>query len=117
MEIYAIGLIQETVAEFFGLLRCDEIERLVDVRVDIPSQVAAFARRDDLTHFLREFVGADYVRKPLLAPTKELLQRIATVTAAPQRSGFTSTIRIADRWRSRSWTFGSGSTARSRRRQ
>jgi uncharacterized protein (DUF488 family) len=74
MEIYTIGFTKKTAAEFFESLKHQEIERLVDVRVNNTSQLAAFAKRDDLTYFLEELVGADYVHEPLLAPTKELLK-------------------------------------------
>lgn len=74
MEIYTIGFTKKTAAEFFESLKRHEIERLVDVRVNNTSQLAAFAKRDDLIYFLEELVGADYVHEPLLAPTKELLK-------------------------------------------
>lgn len=74
MEIYTIGFTKKTAAEFFESLKRHDIERLVDVRVNNTSQLAAFAKRDDLTYFLKELVGADYVHEPLLAPTKELLK-------------------------------------------
>jgi hypothetical protein len=45
----------------------------VDVRLNNVSQLAAFAKRDDLRFFLREICGAEYVHEPLLAPTQELL--------------------------------------------
>ena len=74
MEIYTIGFTKKTAAEFFESLKRHEIERLVDVRVNNTSQLAAFAKRDDLIYFLEELVGADYVHEPLLAPTRELLK-------------------------------------------
>lgn len=74
MEIYTIGFTQKTAAEFFESLKRHEIERLVDVRVNNTSQLAAFAKRDDLAYFLKELVDAEYVHEPLLAPTKELLK-------------------------------------------
>lgn len=74
MEIYTIGFTKQTAAEFFESLRQHGIERLVDVRVNNTSQLAGFAKRDDLTYFLRELVGAEYLHEPLLAPTKDLLK-------------------------------------------
>lgn len=74
MEIYTIGFTKKTAAEFFETLKRHEIERLVDVRVNNTSQLAAFAKRDDLTYFVGELVGADYVHELILAPTKELLK-------------------------------------------
>jgi uncharacterized protein (DUF488 family) len=74
MEIYTIGFTKKTAAEFFEPLRKQGIDRLVDVRVNNTSQLAGFAKRDDLTYFLRELVAAEYLHEPLLAPTKELLK-------------------------------------------
>lgn len=74
MEIYTIGFTKKTAAEFFESLKRHEVELLVDVRVNNTSQLAAFAKRDDLKYFLKELVGAEYLHEPLLAPTKELLK-------------------------------------------
>ena len=37
------------------------------------SQLAGFAKRDDLAFFLKEVCGMDYVHLPNLAPTQEML--------------------------------------------
>jgi len=74
MEIYTIGFTKKSAREFFESLRRHGIERLVDVRINNTSQLAAFAKRDDLEYFLDELLGAEYVHEPLLAPTKELLK-------------------------------------------
>jgi uncharacterized protein (DUF488 family) len=74
MEIYTIGFTKKTAAEFFESLKRNGIERLVDVRVNNTSQLAAFAKRDDLTYFLDELAGADYVHEPMLAPTRDMLK-------------------------------------------
>jgi uncharacterized protein (DUF488 family) len=46
---------------------------LIDVRLNNTSQLAGFAKRDDLQYFLRAICSADYVHEPLLAPTEEIL--------------------------------------------
>jgi hypothetical protein len=46
---------------------------LIDVRLGNTSQLAGFAKRDDLSYFLRELCGAEYHHEPTLAPTKEIL--------------------------------------------
>jgi uncharacterized protein (DUF488 family) len=46
---------------------------VVDVRLNNVSQLAGFAKRDDLRFFLAEICGAEYVHEPRLAPTQELL--------------------------------------------
>jgi uncharacterized protein (DUF488 family) len=73
MEVYTIGFTKKSAEEFFGLLRAAGIKRLLDVRLNNVSQLAGFAKRDDLRFFLKELCGADYIHEPLLAPTQELL--------------------------------------------
>jgi uncharacterized protein (DUF488 family) len=51
------------------------VTRLVDVRLNNSSQLAAFAKQEDLRYFLRELCGAEYVHEQLLAPTQDILDR------------------------------------------
>jgi uncharacterized protein (DUF488 family) len=73
MEIYSIGFTQKSASEFFGTLKAYGIERLLDVRLNNTSQLAAFAKQADLAYFLREICGATYEHEPLLAPTQDIL--------------------------------------------
>jgi uncharacterized protein (DUF488 family) len=73
MEIYTIGFTKKTAEQFFGLLKEAGIKRLLDVRLNNVSQLAGFAKREDLAFFLREICAADYVHEPLLAPAQEML--------------------------------------------
>ncbi len=73
MEIYSIGFTKKTAQQFFGLLRGAGIKRLLDVRLNNVSQLAGFAKREDLAFFLKEICGADYLHQTLLAPTQEML--------------------------------------------
>ncbi|MBM4077228.1 MAG: DUF488 domain-containing protein, partial [Planctomycetes bacterium] len=73
MEVFTIGFTQITAADFFGKLRRYGIRRLVDVRLNNVSQLAAFAKRDDLAFFLKELCGAEYIHEIRLAPTQEML--------------------------------------------
>ncbi len=73
MEIFTIGFTRTTAEDFFGRLRSRRIERLLDVRLNNRSQLAGFAKRDDLAYFLRELLGAAYEHSPLLAPTQDIL--------------------------------------------
>ncbi len=43
------------------------------MRLNNTSQLAGFAKRDDLHYFLRELCDAEYRHEPTLAPTKEIL--------------------------------------------
>jgi uncharacterized protein (DUF488 family) len=73
MEIYSIGFTQKTAEQFFRLLKGAGIRRLLDVRLNNVSQLAGFAKRQDLPFFLKEICRAEYVHEPLLAPTQEML--------------------------------------------
>jgi uncharacterized protein (DUF488 family) len=73
LTIYSIGFTQRTAEEFFGALRDAGVRLLLDVRLNNTSQLAGFAKRDDLRFFLREVCAADYEHEPLLAPTQEML--------------------------------------------
>jgi uncharacterized protein (DUF488 family) len=73
MEVFTIGFTKKTAADFFGRLRQAGIKRLIDVRLNNGSQLAAFTKRDDLEFFLRELCGAEYIHERLLAPTQEML--------------------------------------------
>ena len=71
--VYTIGFTRRTAEDFFETLRRAGVKRLLDVRLRNTSQMAIFARRQDLPYFLRELNGMDYEHQPLLSPTPELL--------------------------------------------
>lgn len=73
MKIYTIGFTKKNAETFFGFLRENAVVRLIDVRLNNVSQLAGFAKRDDLKFFLRELCDAEYVHMPDLAPTKDIL--------------------------------------------
>lgn len=73
MKVYTIGFTQKSAKKFFGFLQSSGIKTLIDVRLNNVSQLAGFAKRDDLRFFLKELCGAEYVHLPELAPTKEIL--------------------------------------------
>lgn len=71
--VYTIGFTRKTAEVFFTLLRASGVEVLVDIRLHNRSQLAGFAKRDDLAWFARELAGIEYLHLPELAPTQELL--------------------------------------------
>lgn len=75
MEISTIGFAGHGAESFFGGLISSGIQQLVDVRINNVSQLAGFAKRDDLRYFLGQLGGIAYVHEPRLAPTAELLKR------------------------------------------
>ena len=73
MKIFTIGFTKKTAEEFFETLRASGANRLVDVRLNNVSQLAGFAKKQDLAYFLRTICGMDYVHLPVLAPTQDIL--------------------------------------------
>ena len=73
--IYTIGFTQLALAEFIGLLRGAGVDAVIDTRLRNTSQLAGWAKRDDLAFLLREGFGIAYEHVPLFAPSDELLDR------------------------------------------
>jgi uncharacterized protein (DUF488 family) len=73
MKVYTCGFTQKTARQFFESLQRAGIRRLIDVRLKNVSQLAGFAKKDDLAYFLEVICQAEYLHEPLLAPTEELL--------------------------------------------
>ena len=73
VKIYTIGFTKKSAGQFFGALRKAGIKRLIDIRLNNSSQLAGFTKQDDLSFFLKEICGAEYIHNLLLAPTKEIL--------------------------------------------
>jgi len=75
MKIFTIGFTKKTARRFFDLLRAAGSMRIVDVRLNNVSQLAGFAKRDDLAYFADTICGMEYSHVPKLAPTQEMLDR------------------------------------------
>jgi uncharacterized protein (DUF488 family) len=73
MKIFTIGFTKKSARTFFTKLRESGAQQVVDVRLNNVSQLAGFAKKDDLQFFLREICHMDYVHLPILAPTAEML--------------------------------------------
>jgi uncharacterized protein (DUF488 family) len=73
MKVFTIGFTKKTARRFFELLRASGTKRVVDVRLNNVSQLAGFAKKDDLAYFLKEIGGMEYIHLPALAPTQEML--------------------------------------------
>ena len=73
MRILTVGFTRKSAQRFFELLHEAGVSRIVDVRLNNASQLAGFAKKNDLKWFARELCGIDYIHEPSLAPTQELL--------------------------------------------
>ena len=73
IDIYTIGFTKKSAETFFNFLKQSNVRTLIDVRLNNVSQLAGFAKRDDLKFFLNELCDAEYIYLPELAPTKDIL--------------------------------------------
>lgn len=73
MKTFTIGFTQKTAKHFFSVIKKNNISRVVDVRLNTTSQLAGFAKKNDLDYFLKELCQADYIHIPDLTPTKSML--------------------------------------------
>lgn len=72
-KLFTIGFTQKSAEDFFGQLTNAGVRRVIDVRLNNRSQLAGFAKKEDLKYFLNAIGGIEYVHVPLLAPKKEML--------------------------------------------
>jgi uncharacterized protein (DUF488 family) len=72
--VSTIGFTKTTAEGFFERLLKSEVKKVIDVRLHNTSQLAGFAKADDLAYFLRRIGGIEYIHQPLLAPTESLLK-------------------------------------------
>jgi uncharacterized protein (DUF488 family) len=71
--LYTIGFTKKNAQAFFSKLQKAGVTKLIDIRLNNVSQLAGFAKRDDLIFFLKELCDCDYKHMPIFAPTKEIL--------------------------------------------
>lgn len=69
--LFTIGFTQKSAQQFFGLLKDHGVTLLADIRLNVTSQLAGFAKARDLQYFLK-LHGIRYAHWLDLAPTKEL---------------------------------------------
>jgi uncharacterized protein (DUF488 family) len=74
MKIFTIGFTKKSAEKFIKMLKSSGVKRIVDIRLNNMSQLAGFAKRDDLCYFLKTISAIDYVHMPELVPTKEIIE-------------------------------------------
>lgn len=74
MQVSTIGFTKTSARHFFYRVQIANVKRVIDVRLKNSSQLAGFAKSEDLAYFLKELTGADYVHEPVLAPTEDILR-------------------------------------------
>jgi len=75
IELYTIGFTKKSAKHFFELLTTNDVEEIVDTRVNNTSQLAGYAKGRDLQFFAKEIADINYQHELDFAPTKELLSK------------------------------------------
>ncbi len=72
MKLYSIGFTKTTAESFFTRLSNAGVKKVIDVRLNNVSQLAGFAKKDDLRYFLEAICRIGYEHRPELAPTQDM---------------------------------------------
>jgi len=75
IKLYTIGFTKKNAEKFFGLLKTNEVKKIVDTRINNTSQLSGFAKGSDLKFFAKELNDINYNHNLDFAPTKELLSK------------------------------------------
>ncbi len=75
MELFTIGFQEKTAEEFFSLLKKQNLDLLLDIRVDNRASDADFTHGDILPQSVQEHLGCRYDHRLEFAPTLDLLHR------------------------------------------
>jgi uncharacterized protein (DUF488 family) len=73
IDLYTIGFTKKNAQQFFDTLMKSGVKRVIDTRLNNVSQLAGFAKREDLKYFLRMIGNIEYIHLLELAPTKDIL--------------------------------------------
>jgi len=74
INVSTIGFTKSNAENFFERLVNAGVKKVVDVRLHNTSQLAGFAKADDLSYFLKRIGNIQYIHQPLLAPTDNILK-------------------------------------------
>ncbi|EEA94563.1 DUF488 family protein [Pseudovibrio sp. JE062] len=73
-NLTTIGFTKTTAENFFGRLQDAGVKKVIDVRLNNTSQLAGFAKSNDLAFFLEAIGGIGYEHQPLLAPDQDMFK-------------------------------------------
>ena len=72
-QIFTIGTSKKRAENFFKFLEYNEVNSIIDVRLNNTSQICGFSKYPDIKFFLNRISNIEYVNDNLLAPTQDLL--------------------------------------------
>ncbi|MEI0446564.1 DUF488 domain-containing protein [Brachyspira intermedia] len=74
MIIYTIGFNQKSAKDFFYSIKNNNIEILIDIRLNNNSQLSGYTKNKDIEFFLSEISNCKYYHETIFAPTDKILK-------------------------------------------
>jgi uncharacterized protein (DUF488 family) len=75
IKLYTIGFTGKSAEQFFTLLRDNNVNKIIDTRINTTSQLSGYAKESDLKFFAKSLGPYQYEHIKAYAPTKELLTK------------------------------------------
>lgn len=73
--IYTIGFTKKTAEDFFKILEKNNIDIILDIRLNNTSQLSAFTKFPDIQYFLKELNNIEYIHDTKFSPKNTTLKR------------------------------------------
>ncbi|HUV79613.1 MAG TPA: DUF488 domain-containing protein [Candidatus Bathyarchaeia archaeon] len=74
IKLYTIGFTKKSAKKFFEILKKNNVEKIIDIRLNNTSQLAGFTKMEDFKYFLNEIGDIKYIHMLDCAPTEDLLK-------------------------------------------
>lgn len=74
-KIFTIGFTRKTAEEFFTLLEDNGVKKIIDVRLNITSQLLRFTKYPDIEYFAHKILKGKYFHDRKFAPSEKILVR------------------------------------------
>ena len=73
IKLFTIGFTKKSARTFFTKLCASGVTRVIDIRLHNTSQLAGFAKQDDLAYFLKAICDIEYLHMPEFAPSQAIM--------------------------------------------
>ena len=73
-KLFTIGFTKKSAQKFFELLENNNMNAIIDIRLNNTSQLAGFAKYPDIVFFLKRLSNIDYLHDFKFSPTEEILK-------------------------------------------
>ncbi len=74
-KLYTIGFTKKKAEDFFEILKSNNIEKIIDIRLNNTSQLAGFSKYPDIEFFLNEILNVKYSHDSFLSPLESTLKK------------------------------------------